>query len=571
MNPNKKDPRIVFQSYEAIIKYANALEKKRGKYDGLAGGAAPEDLKALEEALLTHSCRIVVTGEFKRGKSSFINAVLGDRLLPEAVAPETAVQTEIRFSEQEWISVTTAHSKKQSISRTQMEDWLTQQGSQVNRVKEAEIGYPSSFMLDNDAVFIDTPGLNDSEAMDQRTFEAAAGADVIICVLSSNSPFSDTEREYTKKLYSISPDACFLFVMNKIDTVDEDDRGKLLDTAQKRILEMIQTQPEYGRLKENMALFACSSRDALKARRKGDNALLWASGIPQLREQLETIAVSVNQRRHLAKTLKVLNSQIETGKNGCDDVLADWSHKADRLEECRILMNTLENFFISEYSNRILQVAREAGKADISNIFLMTPQLKTCFEPLITGKGYGVMNECCGQANNTAWVSYSAAMERTRKKLDAISCEWRDAFIGKYNDIVAQTGHPRIIRTDLKADDNSFQPSKVTFGMMDFPTLMFRRSADARRTYIHSVIENNVQTCCINWVSLCESWAAKFRQTMNEQANELISRMIHQYELAAGRCKADIKEMKESAYYTTLTATQNKVRALLKRTQEAQP
>jgi hypothetical protein len=72
MNSDKMDQRITSQTFEAILQYANALEAKQKQYESLPGGVAPDALKALEGELIDHACRIVVTGEFKRGKSSFI-------------------------------------------------------------------------------------------------------------------------------------------------------------------------------------------------------------------------------------------------------------------------------------------------------------------------------------------------------------------------------------------------------------------------------------------------------------------------------------------------------------------
>ena len=67
----------------------------------LAGLAAPEDLAALERSTeqLDELFLLVVVGEFNAGKSAFINALLGRRLLEEGVTPTTAGIHVIRHGE----------------------------------------------------------------------------------------------------------------------------------------------------------------------------------------------------------------------------------------------------------------------------------------------------------------------------------------------------------------------------------------------------------------------------------------------------------------------------------------
>ena len=51
------------------------------------------------DALHQHRFRVVVIGEFSRGKSTFVNALLGQKLLPAKIRPTTAVLTSVRHGE----------------------------------------------------------------------------------------------------------------------------------------------------------------------------------------------------------------------------------------------------------------------------------------------------------------------------------------------------------------------------------------------------------------------------------------------------------------------------------------
>ena len=62
------------------------------------GKPCREKLAALAEDVALKTYRVAVVGEFKRGKSSLINALLGTDILPTDVVPMTAALTRIRYS-----------------------------------------------------------------------------------------------------------------------------------------------------------------------------------------------------------------------------------------------------------------------------------------------------------------------------------------------------------------------------------------------------------------------------------------------------------------------------------------
>ena len=59
-----------------------------------------ETLKGNQDSLSSDTFKVLVVGEFKRGKSTFINALLGEEVLPAFSIPCTAVINEIKYSEE---------------------------------------------------------------------------------------------------------------------------------------------------------------------------------------------------------------------------------------------------------------------------------------------------------------------------------------------------------------------------------------------------------------------------------------------------------------------------------------
>jgi ribosome biogenesis GTPase A len=65
---------------------------------GTVNKSLREKLLSLERKLASNQLHLAVLGQLKRGKSSFINALLGAEILPTGVLPVTAVITEIKYA-----------------------------------------------------------------------------------------------------------------------------------------------------------------------------------------------------------------------------------------------------------------------------------------------------------------------------------------------------------------------------------------------------------------------------------------------------------------------------------------
>ncbi|HEY6794419.1 MAG TPA: dynamin family protein, partial [Kineosporiaceae bacterium] len=62
--------------------------------------SAARSVTELRQRLAGDGFQVMVVGDFKRGKSTFVNALLGQRILPVKATPTTAVITQVRFSEE---------------------------------------------------------------------------------------------------------------------------------------------------------------------------------------------------------------------------------------------------------------------------------------------------------------------------------------------------------------------------------------------------------------------------------------------------------------------------------------
>jgi hypothetical protein len=140
----------------------------------LRASAAPESpllarLDALRERFAQNRLQLAALGQFKRGKSTFINALLGAPLLPIGVLPLTAVPTFIAWGPQPLVRVrfNDKHPVEQLTSdepgsiREFLFRFVTEEANPENRlgVARVDLSYPAPLLADRGTVLIDTPGV----------------------------------------------------------------------------------------------------------------------------------------------------------------------------------------------------------------------------------------------------------------------------------------------------------------------------------------------------------------------------------------------------------------------------
>ena len=141
-----------------------------------------------------------VLGEFKRGKSTLINALLGAELMPTGVLPLTAAATEVGYGEP-GATVFRLDGTKEEIALGDLADWVTEPLNPGNerRVSRVEARAPVE-LLRAGVVLVDTPGLGSVYHHDQAAGRALLEADGAILVLSADAPLSEGERRLLSAL-----------------------------------------------------------------------------------------------------------------------------------------------------------------------------------------------------------------------------------------------------------------------------------------------------------------------------------------------------------------------------------
>ena len=114
----------------------------------------------LIEKIENNVFNLVVLGQFKRGKTSLINALLGSEILPTAVVPLTSIATILKYGETFNIKVYFKDGRVIETEPASLTQYVTEKGNPRNEkdVQEVVITYPSSYLKDG-VRLIDTPGV----------------------------------------------------------------------------------------------------------------------------------------------------------------------------------------------------------------------------------------------------------------------------------------------------------------------------------------------------------------------------------------------------------------------------
>lgn len=199
----------------AKTRLASILERLEASQPDLA-----ITIREIEERLFLTKFNVVVTGAFKRGKSSLVNALLGEPVLPTGVLPLTSLVTELTGGDQREAEVWFESDRKEGIAVGDLRSYVTEAGNPGNRkaVRRVLVRHPSSFLADG-IYLIDTPGIGSTYTHNtQATLEFLPQADALIFVTAADPPISEEEIRFLRDARSMA--AKTFVVMNKADQVD---------------------------------------------------------------------------------------------------------------------------------------------------------------------------------------------------------------------------------------------------------------------------------------------------------------------------------------------------------------
>lgn len=257
---------------QRFLSFATELERlarDAGEHKSATGA------REISEKIEQNRFYLVVVGQFKRGKTSFLNALLGEPLLPVAVLPLTSVVTILRYAKSPAASVHFDSGEKLGIAPEQLPAYVTESGNPGNKkhVAYVEVFYPNP-LLQAGLTLVDTPGIGSVYAHNTEvTRSFLPRIDAAIFVTSPEPPLTAAEIDFLRQLRERA--ASLFVVMNKTDLMAPED-----------LAEGLRFTEESLKYLSDRRVFAVSFRMALRGKQARDAALLEQSGLAGLEAEL---------------------------------------------------------------------------------------------------------------------------------------------------------------------------------------------------------------------------------------------------------------------------------------------
>lgn len=265
-------------------------------------------LRELSEKTASDSFKIMIVGAFKTGKSTLINALLGEEVLPAFATPTTAIINEVKYGEtpravlhflnpqplrvypgvpERALAHIRAHEGEEippiELPVDEIEDYVVipmgmehDEASRQSPFSRVELFWPLE-ILRNGVEIIDSPGLRENPARTQVTMGYLSQADTVIFAVSALSAGSKDETDFlseTLPVYGINEENLFC-VVNRINQVRN-------DRERTRVMKFVNDlmRPFTKRI------FYVNALDALDGRLDGNDSMVEASNIPALEREL---------------------------------------------------------------------------------------------------------------------------------------------------------------------------------------------------------------------------------------------------------------------------------------------
>jgi predicted GTPase len=189
--------------------------------------AEPVAEEARELAVRVSEGRFYVAciGQFKRGKSTLLNALVGYEVVPTGFVPVTAVPTVIRFGDELHARVRMRDGSWQDIAMSDLKEYVTEELNPENKmgVDGAEVFVPSP-LLSSGMCFVDTPGLGSVFTGNTATTQAfIPHIDAALVVVGADPPIAGEELVLVEAVGKQVQD--LILVINKADRTSDPERA----------------------------------------------------------------------------------------------------------------------------------------------------------------------------------------------------------------------------------------------------------------------------------------------------------------------------------------------------------
>ena len=285
----------------------------------------------LRDRIQRDTFKIQIVGNFKNGKSTFINSFLGEDVLPAYALPCTAVINEVKYGAKkrgiihfknplpnslpsELSPAALKHIRAHlpgpipplEVSYDKIEEYVVIPVGKDPRdmllespYERVELFWPLE-LLKNGIEIIDSPGLNEHTTRTKVTMDFLTKSDAIIFVLNATMLCSRDEMNFIEKSLHANGFKDLFFVVNRFDMIPDAEKNRIMEYAKKNLVSMTGLGEK--------GIFFVSAKNALQAKMEGKSKALAMSGMPEFERKLSLFLTKKKGSMKLASPARaVLN------------------------------------------------------------------------------------------------------------------------------------------------------------------------------------------------------------------------------------------------------------------------
>lgn len=284
----------------------------------------------LREKIEKNTFNLVVVGQFKRGKTSLINALLGADLLPVAVVPLTSIVTIMTYGDALRIKVYFNDGSVTEIKPESLPEYITEKGNPKNikDVSEVIITYPSPYLKDG-VRLIDTPGVGSIyQHNTDVAYQYLPKSDAAMFLLSVDQPMSKAELDFLRDVKEYSNKIFFL--LNKVDYLNEKDLQESIDFSKGVLKEAMGTE---------VKIFPVSARQALEGKIAGSAEMIQKSRLPEFSEALNRFLM---EEKGKVLLISVINNLLRILSQSRFELELELKSLSEPLDELKMKVGVFE-------------------------------------------------------------------------------------------------------------------------------------------------------------------------------------------------------------------------------------
>lgn len=296
-------------------KLASLIRGQLAVLEALEMTAWKDNLRQLEERVLADNFKVFIMGEFKRGKSTFINAMLGQVILPASAIPCTAIINEVKWGDSPRARLHFLGGKDGSPRKTLEVDYrhldqyvVIPEGEEAanytNPYEKAELFWPLDICR-NGIEIGDSPGLNENPERQKITLSYLRTADAVIFVISCDSPISMSELNTIDTIRDAGHKNIF-FICNRINMIEEREQSRLKNYCVNKLSPLTEHGARY--------VFFINALGALNGRLGHDTRQVQESNMLLVEGELRTFLANERGRLKILRPTAELKTSIKEAR-----------------------------------------------------------------------------------------------------------------------------------------------------------------------------------------------------------------------------------------------------------------